>query len=309
MIHSIRLDGLRRPVQRLMPVLQGLLTAAALAYIWLALRQYGPQVQALAAAMAGRQWLLLAAAAVLMPLNLSLEAWKLRVLGSSATLREGWRAVLAGMSLGIFTPNRAGEYAGRVLSAAPGRRAAMLAHTWIGRAAQMLPTLAAGGLAGLALAPDWPFPVPAAASWLTLGLAAGGALLLLSGWKYAARWRPLRGSLADVRGFSVRMVLVFSVLRYAVFSVQYVLILHALGAQGDAVFLLSLTSLLFFVKSLIPFMSVAELGIRESVALWLLPQFGIGPAAALGSAFLLYLINLVLPALMGLPELLRRRAC
>ncbi|MDX2283281.1 MAG: hypothetical protein NW241_03930 [Bacteroidia bacterium] len=309
MIHSIRLGGLLRPVQRLMPALQVLLTAAALAYIWLALRQYGPQVQALAAAMAGRQWLLLAAAAGLMPLNLSLEAWKLRVLGSAATLREGWRAVLAGMSLGIFTPNRAGEYAGRLMSAAPGRRAAMLAHTWIGRMAQMLPTLAAGGLAGLLLAPDWPFPLPAAVPGLAIGLAAAGALLLVFGWKYAARWRPLRGSLDGVSGFSVRMVLIFSALRYAVFSIQYLLILYALGAGGGAAFLLSLTALLFWVKSLIPFMSVAELGIRESVALWLLPQFGIGPAAALGSAFLLYLINLVIPALMGLPELLRRRAC
>ncbi|MFV1980066.1 MAG: lysylphosphatidylglycerol synthase domain-containing protein, partial [Rhodothermia bacterium] len=65
---------------------------------------------------AGVGWLVIAA--LLLPVNIALEAWKWRALlraGSKTTTAEALGSILAGYALGLFTPGRAGDYVGRIL--------------------------------------------------------------------------------------------------------------------------------------------------------------------------------------------------
>ncbi|MEM6263500.1 MAG: hypothetical protein AAGI38_13390 [Bacteroidota bacterium] len=58
--------------------------------------------------------------------------------------------------------------------------------------------------------------------------------------------------------------------------------------------------LIFFAKSLVPSVALTELGIRESIALTVMGLFDVSPITAFTSTFVLYILNLILPAIAGL---------
>jgi len=71
-------------------------------------------------------WMLVVIAA-LVPLNLMLEAMKFRLLlprESRPSRFQALRRVCAGLSVGLFTPNRVGEYLGRLAGTDARHRAA-----------------------------------------------------------------------------------------------------------------------------------------------------------------------------------------
>jgi hypothetical protein len=255
----------------------------------------------------------LAGALLLLPFNLGIEArkWQQLVERFYPGLRfsTALEAVLVGGAAGIFTPNRWGEYAGRVLTLAPGQRLEAAICTFVSRFAQMAPTFTGGALALALLSPQL---FPEQGLWMSLGGLLCSACVALTALApaQAAAWialapLPLRYrtlAVATLRRLDAPLlgqVLGWSALRYAVFTLQYVLLMYAFGFEGTALLALALASLVFAVKSCIPSVSLAELGIRESVALTLMGAFGVPALTAAGSALMLYVLNLALPALLG----------
>ena len=92
------------------------------------------------------------AVVALPPPNLALEALKWHELTRSFTKISFWRkfkAVLAGNTIGIFTPNRVGEYGGRLLFVEEGQGWKAVISTVVGSMAQLLVLLSAGLLGGI----------------------------------------------------------------------------------------------------------------------------------------------------------------
>ena len=126
--------------------------------------------------------LYLAAVAGLMPANLLLEAYKLRV-ALPQNLRAGWRDTLgqvcAGIAVGLWTPGRLGEFAGRLARTRAAQRGPVIAATALGGIAQWTPLLLGGGLGVLlwrGLVPAGSGPPDAAAGAATAGVAAADYL-------------------------------------------------------------------------------------------------------------------------------------
>jgi len=94
--------------------------------------------------------------------------------------------------------------------------------------------------------------------------------------------------------------MVLSFIRYAVFSTQYWMMMVAFGLDKPAILAFALIGLIFLIKSILPSLAFSELGIRESTALFVTGLFGISAITAFGSAFVLYLINIITPSLLGL---------
>lgn len=263
-------------------------------------------------------WLLLALG--LLPLNLGLEAAKWRCLlrsqGLTCARGEAFGAILAGAATGLFTPNRLGDYAGRLLHLPPGHRLWAAVHTFVCRIAQMAITLLLGALALGWLATTSPHLPP----WLAvsypvwLGLASGLALLAAVGFawpqpfQHLLRRMPLRGALllraqealACVPVRTLRRVWGLSLLRGAVFTAQYAALLLAFGGQMGGPLALALASITLLLKSLAPSVTLAELGVRESVALAVMSLADMPAPVIVAATFALFLINLILPALGGL---------
>ncbi|MDX1439275.1 MAG: hypothetical protein R3284_05170, partial [Rubricoccaceae bacterium] len=96
-------------------------------------------------------------------------------------------------------------------------------------------------------------------------------------------------------------------LRYLIFSTQFVVLVHAFAP--DAGWLITYTGvvLVFFAKSAIPSITLGDLGIRESAAVFFLGSLGIFEAAAFDASLAIFGINILLPALSGLLLLPRLR--
>ena len=272
-------------------------------------------------ALDGLGWAMLAAAVLLVAPNVGLEAGKWRMMVKEIYpelgLGKAVRAVLAGMASGIFTPNRIGEYAGRVLYLEKGRRVEAIVATFVDRICQMGVTLAAGCAAfGVVFQMDsarlqhvispesdqFIFWISLASLGVFLAFVIAPSFvsrLIPESW---TRWdwlRQVKVEGARLRSTLLLRVFALSALRYATFLSQYILLLLAMGmaiSLGEA---LVCCALVFLLKSVVPLPGIMELGVRETVALAVFGAFGFADAPAVQATFLLYLVNIVLPTLAG----------
>jgi uncharacterized membrane protein YbhN (UPF0104 family) len=261
---------------------------------------------------------------VMMLLNYALEAQKWRLILKPfyevMPLVRAMVAVFAGMAAGIFTPNRIGEYAGRILFLKEGKRVEAIVATFVDRICQLMVTLVTGfaafgvliwndaGLASELLKDPGVrllFVIVASAMTVTIGLflLAPGRLAgwMPGSWNKAGWVRKMRFAMQHLPWPLVRRVLALSFLRYAVFSTQYVILMLAFGyTLSDGILAAyCMVALIFLGKSVLPVMGIFELGVRESVAILVMSYYGVDAVCAFSSTFLLYMVNILLPTLLG----------
>ena len=94
-------------------------------------------------------------------------------------------------------------------------------------------------------------------------------------------------------------VYALSAVRYAVFAFQFYLLLKICGIDLSVSEMMSNIALSFLLTSLIPSIALGELGVRGSVNLHLFSLNHSNDTAVLVASFLLWLINLAVPALIG----------
>ena len=262
-------------------------------------------------------WLVVAAA--LLPLNWAVEVWKWQPFMQTVEpmpFCKALRAVLAGLTLSLFTPNRVGEYGGRVLLVEASNRGFAVYTTLIGNLAQWI-ILLTGGLIAYA---SWqlfdPTPLPV---WLRVGLFAAGIALwlallslyfynarilrLASRWQRLARWLlPLHEQVARYHTpHELGWLLAMATARYTIYSIQYFLMLQWLGVEISVFIGFTAIALIYFLQTGLPLPPSTGLVARGNIALLIFDQLAPHtPAmhilAATGS---LWLLNILLPALVG----------
>lgn len=306
-----RRDGVQRTVK-------AVLALGALGYLI-----YLVEPSALASAVANAQYGYLAAAVALLPVNALLEGAAWRSILTAATPGAAWRtvygALFCGHTLGLVTPARAGEFAGRALYFAKGDRWAIAATVFVQR---LLDMLAAVGCGSAMLAWALATGLLQGVAWqgaLALGLGVSLALALLLLWprragRYARRLissERVREHLGFLRRLGpVRMgsAALLVGLRYVVYVTQFVLLARAFSPAAALPVLYGGVVLVFFAKFLLPSLTLMDVGIREGAALFFLStQLGLPQATSFNAAFLLFLTNLVLPAALGAPFLMQMR--
>ena len=299
-------------------VLKALLTAAALLALGTVV-DWGAILDAAWAARLG--WA--GAALALVPLNVGLEAYRwhrlVRRLAPEVRLRTSVAAVLAGYPLGLLTPGRVGDYVGRALYLRAVRAGASAALTF----AERMATLACCLVFGIAVLPFFLATHGGldSVAWTgVVAVAAGGVaglLVLLLRPRLGRRvlaaalpFRRLRRLLAILDRFDpadARALLALSALRYAVFSTQFVLLVHAFDGSAAWAASYAGVALVFFAKSAVPSVTLGDLGIRESAAVFFLGAYGVAGAAAFNASLGLFAVNILLPAVVGLVLLPRLR--
>ncbi len=274
-----------------------------------------------AAARAANPWWI-AASLALMPANIGLEAYRwhrlVRRLAPEVRFAETLSAVLSGYPLGLVTPGRLGDYAGRAFYLRYSAKWELAALTF----AERMATLACSLVFGLAaLVPflitrtDVPKLAWATVLWTGLLGAAFFVYLLLHpriARRILALILPQRFAdhLAFLDAFDrhdARSLLALSTLRYGIFSAQFVFLVFAFAPSADWLMAAGGVALVFFAKSAIPSFTLADLGIREGAAVYFMSALGIAAAAAFNAAFLLFCINLLLPSAVGVPLILKLR--
>lgn len=266
----------------------------------------------------GLVWL----AVALVPVNWGLEARKWQLLARKVervSFGPAYRAVVIGLCLGFVTPNRVGDYAGRILALRTSRRAEAVGAVFLGRISQMLITLAAGSLSLFFMAnhmQEGYLPV----GWTGAGLlTAFAALLLFLGILYSrvllrlfhptGFLRPLSRYLDIIATYSrpeLGQVLGISALRYAVFSLQFGLLLLGFGLELPLAAGVAGIAGTYLLKSVLPsFNALGDIGLREVSALYFFSFIGQPHLPVLSASLSLWLLNIALPTVLGLFFVLR----
>jgi len=249
--------------------------------------------------------------------NWALEAYKWRVLIASIENISLWRsmkAVFSGVTIAFFTPNRVGEYGGRVFHLEKADRIDAVLLTVVGSYAQLTVTIVAGLLALTFYLPMYEGTGPLSVvqcSFIALGMFALCAflvLLFLNTRLLSVVLRKLRlpkGMMRHVKVFdahspqSLFRVLAASAGRYVVFTAQFFLLLHIFQVDvgyADAMMMIAMT---YFVMTGIPTIAITEVVTRGSIAVYFLSQISDNVSGIVSASSLLWLINLVIPALFG----------
>jgi hypothetical protein len=265
-----------------------------------------------------RLWVVLA----LMPVNWGIEARKwqlaLRPAGGIA-YRKAFKAVFTGTTLASFTPNRMGEYLGRMLYVEEGKRISSISLTILCSMAQLLITLALG-LAGTFYLRHHLYrdPLPgreALEFWLNIFLVVVLLLLLSLTFIYfrLSRLMGILGKLPLARKILLYIkvldqcnatlllrILSLSFCRYLVFILQYALVFPVFGVFLGIGQATAGMSVVFLVMAVVPtFTFLTELGLRWGASIQVLELFGAGAVGILASSLAIWLINLIIPALIG----------
>ncbi|MBN8697566.1 MAG: flippase-like domain-containing protein [Bacteroidetes bacterium] len=250
--------------------------------------------------------------AFLMFINWGLEAMKWQYLIRSLekmSFINSLIAVFSGVTVSVFMPNRVGEFAGRIFYLEKADKVSATLKNFLGSLIQLSVTLITGVIAIYTATFNGILDLNDLISsrndyWFLL---LGVVILLLTGLILLRKFKhrlsgKIRYYLDVFNEMSFKEginVFVLSTLRYAVFLIQYYLLLLAFGIEIDFWLAATLIALNFFIQSFIPSFALTEVFTRGATAVYLFADFTNDSAAILAVSFLLWVINLALPALIG----------
>ena len=265
-----------------------------------------------------KSFLYLTATLILMPINWALEAikWKKIVSGfRKLSFYESMQSILAGVSVGIITPARIGEYAGRFYMMEKEDRWKTIYSTFIGSLAQNIIT-GVIGIIGAAYLLNYSVVMnPYIASSLffisSLGILLGLLVYFKIGMlqpivniipiKRVVRLMDVHSQfLKEITPKLLNEVLSLSFLRYMIYSLQYLLILYFFGIEVPFLEALSVISLLFLIQSGLPLPPLIGIIARGEIALTLWTFYSDNSLGILATSLSIWIINLLIPALIGL---------
>jgi len=266
-------------------------------------------------------WLILAVC--LMPINWLLESlkWKQLIKQFSAIgLWATFKAVLAGVTISLFTPNRIGEYGGRILLIDAKNNWKAIVATLVGSYSQLL-ILFSGDLCGLLFFAGNIFGWESywSTTYLLIGLTLLGLMLFfffnidlfvliarrLFIYKRLKKVLKHVEVLKDYSNKDLGKALLFSGLRYLVYSLQYLFIIYFFGIKAEFLPALAAISTVFLLQTSIPLPPVAGLLARGEIALLVWSGFTENDLAILADSFSLFIINLCIPALLGVAVIVK----
>jgi hypothetical protein len=215
----------------------------------------------------------------------------------------------------MITPNRMGEFLGRVLYMPDGSRIKAATLTALSSLSQLIITLTAGimGVAYLALLPNvpneqWPALLTnvllyGTATVLALGLLVyfnlGRTIRIVEKWPPVNRYAIFIHALGEISNLELLKILALAAARYGVFLLQYWLVFRALQLDLTLPQMLAGTSTMFLIIAIVPTISLAELGIRSQISLFVFSLFTTHQLGILLVSALVWLLNIILPAFAG----------
>lgn len=250
---------------------------------------------------------------VLTLFNWTLEICKWRIaMAAIAPVRfaTAMQAVLYGAGVGLFTPNRIGDPIGRVAMLPPAQRARGAAMAMVTSMSQQLATIVFGVVGVLFwLNQSMPKVVPQV---LTVVLTIVSLVLVVF---VIVRHQHILRSLSKFKVFAkllkdeplnvnaswqeLAQIVLLSLGRYVVFSSQLVLLMILFGFDGDVVMLYLAIFISYLLSSVVPTVAIAEVGVKASFAVIVVGAVWPNPLAITLASVLLWLVNVAIPALVG----------
>jgi len=251
---------------------------------------------------------------LLMLVNWLMEVVKWQYLVRRIEKISFWKAfqsVFCGLTWAIFTPNRLGEYGGRVLFLKPENRAKGAVAMGVGLFAQLVLTSIAGSLSiawFVSTFLDTPLSVQFGV-WVLAVLYATGFLVLFFNVRWVdvlvgkIRWlrrvKPFFAVLEDYTIKELAVVLFNSFARFVIFTSQYIILMEAMLPELPFMSTVFMIFILFFVQSALPTLDIFDFSVRSFVASNLYSYITTQEIAVMAIVSCIWFVNLILPAIFG----------
>ncbi|MFD0795187.1 lysylphosphatidylglycerol synthase domain-containing protein [Mucilaginibacter litoreus] len=256
----------------------------------------------------------LVAVVLLMIINWFLESLKWQYLSKKLTDISIWQAIEAvfcGLTWAIFTPNRIGEYGGRVMFLPNRKRIHGVFAMAVGAFAQNVITNLVGILASLWFIYHflslnfWLYVAIAALSLAFLGLFLmlyfniGRLIRWLDRVSFLKRYKRFFDIMGRYNKTELLTVFNYSLARFFVFSLQYYLVINLLLPQLPLLGMMMTVFVFIFIQSAMPSLDLLDIGVRNFTAIHLFLYITNQQIAIIAAVSSIWLVNLIIPALIG----------
>lgn len=264
-------------------------------------------------------YLTLAATLLLMPANWGIECYKWKIITSPVeqiSYGTAVKSIFSGICVGNLAPGRAMEFLAKIFFFKTENRPVVTVLHFISGMFQMLITVTAGMIA---LA----YKLNAASSSSTvvyvvfgLGLiiivffclAIGNIAFIQRKLKFIKWFKRITDEqIVQLHRPMIVRLLLLSVMRYGVFTLQFYLIYHVLSPQSNGFDSFASIAAYFMFTSLIPMVSFIEPAIRAAIALFVFNNVSDMTVNVVLASTWVWIINVVIPSLIGYGIILKEK--
>lgn len=247
-------------------------------------------------------------AVLLVALNIGLvyAQWKitLEVVAPNTDRSIKSQSFFAGLVTGMLTPNMIGNFIGRLYYFERDKRTAIILFTLLANYTQFLASLTFGWIAVVVVG-DMMFLTESRFALLMLGCGVIISYLLyffidnfLIRFKRRSYFVRFRDLLKQDRLFRMKL-LGLGLARFVIFTTQFSLVLNAFGEKIDLDSIMAIWQV-YLLTMLVPSVILGKIGVKESISLLILTSIGMNEFSILFSSLIIWFVNSLSPALMGL---------
>ena len=221
------------------------------------------------------------------------------------------KAIFSGLSVSFLTPNRTGEFLGRIIFIPKGNRIKASIITFIGNYSQLLTTITIG-LISLFYLPNY-FNIDKYLDRnyyyviIFFTLIISNILYFFTNkiYDFASIFSKKNKYLSQIEVFKIyskKELLIsylYSIFRYIIFMIQYYIAFLTFDIRVSLIDFVILKPISILLVTAIPTVSITDAGVRVSSALAIFALVDIS-TNIISATILVWLVNLVIPSLIGL---------
>ncbi|MDM1395613.1 hypothetical protein HX049_00225 [Myroides odoratimimus] len=211
------------------------------------------------------------------------------------------KQVLSALTLGIFTPNGIGEYAGKALYFEKKDAPRVIFLNMVCNGVQVIYAIVFG-LMGLTILNQFHEIIPNTYLYIVYAVIAVVFTLLFSIRNFAIKGYSIQtilNLLNEIPKKKHRKNLFLALLRYASFTHQYVILYYLFGVDIPYFELLCAVSAIYLMASSLPNFQFLEFAVKGSIAMFIFTALDVNQWVVALVATLIWLLNIVLPISIG----------
>lgn len=251
---------------------------------------------------------------LLMLVNWLLESMKWQYLAKhllNISLWQSIEGVFCGLTWAIFTPNRVGEFGGRLMFLPPRKRIHGFFAMAVGAFGQLAATLILGIISTLWFyytfldLTMWAFE-----GATLLGLFSIAIILiayfnikwlvwLLDAIPFLKKFHRFFKVMASYKFAELLKIMWYCLFRFSIFLLQYYLIIHLLIPQIAFYEVVLLVCVVLFARSILPSIDIIDVALRSAVATSIFGYVTHQDVAIVACFTAIWFVNLIVPAILG----------
>lgn len=255
---------------------------------------------------------------ILFPVNWAIESYKWKLITAQTeaiSFKTATRSVYAAVCIGNLAPGRATEFLAKIHFFKTENKLTVTVLHFVNGMFQLSITIFFGMLALFirsVTSNEAGSALHVASITLSVLVMLVFVLILFNinrfvGWMYKRFNRDNYEELKPIVWTKKLLVQLFgfSIIRFWVFTFQFVLLLFVFKSHVNYVQLFTSIFIYFLFTTIIPMFSLIEAAVRAAIALIVFSDFGVSNSALTIVAILLWLINIVMPSIVGYMVLLK----